>query len=502
MKKRKEKIEERGRGSFKDAILVTFIFKYSSVLINLLGNAFLARILTPNDFGIVSMVNVFVVFFSLLSDMGFGAAIIQNKTLDKLDIDSIYSFMIYFGVVLAVIFSIIFYPISIVLNESLYISIGRILSLSLFFNTANIIPNALIMRDEKFRTIGIRTVTISIVGNIIALFLALRGWRYYSLIGQTLFNSFILYIWNYSSTRPRFILKFKLNSLRKIGNYSLYLFFYNVINYFSRNMDNLLIGKFMGNIPLGYYDKAYKLVMYPVQNLTYVINPVLHPLLAKDQGEKKIIYKKYLSVLKILSLLGVFFTIYFVFSSREIILIFFGEQWEMAVTCFKILSCSLWFQMTSSTVGIIYASLNRTKQGMISALIFVPIQIILFIIAVLFGKIEYVALAALVGISVKFFVEYFMLVKVGFGYKLIGFYKNFICEIIMFLVMAICMAGLGRIKIQNILLSAVIKFVVVSLIYLIMLFTTKQYVYLLPILPVKMKNKIEDYTNRLVLKKK
>lgn len=93
------------------------------------------------------------------------------------------------------------------------------------------------------------------------------------------------------------ICKLKINkgysysSIKKIQNYSSFQFLFNFINYFTRNLDNILIGKFLGASTLGYYDKSYKLMLYPVQNLTNVITPVLHPVLSEYQNQKDIIMK-------------------------------------------------------------------------------------------------------------------------------------------------------------------------------------------------------------------
>ena len=79
-----------------------------------------------------------------------------------------------------------------------------------------------------------------------------------------------------------------------------------MFNYFARNADNLLVAKFMGDTQLGYYDKAYKLALYPEQNLTHVITPVIHPILSEYQDDKAYIYENYMKIVKILSLLGLF----------------------------------------------------------------------------------------------------------------------------------------------------------------------------------------------------
>lgn len=96
---------------------------------------------------------------------------------------------------------------------------------------------------------------------------------------------------------------FGFDGFRKIARYSGFQFAFNIINYFSRNLDNILIGKFMGNQNLGIYSQSYQLMMYPVANLTHVITPVLHPVLARFVDQPKIIFEEYLKVVNILAML-------------------------------------------------------------------------------------------------------------------------------------------------------------------------------------------------------
>ena len=99
--------------SIKKAALINAISKYSNVVFMLIANAILARILSPSDYGIVAMITVFVSFFNMLSDMGLGTGVIQNKELDMDDINNIFSCTIYMGVILAILFIILSYPISV-----------------------------------------------------------------------------------------------------------------------------------------------------------------------------------------------------------------------------------------------------------------------------------------------------------------------------------------------------------------------------------------------------
>ena len=136
--------------SIKKAALISAVSKYSSIILNLAFSAVLARLLTPEDYGIVAVTVVFTTFFSLFADMGIGAGIIQNKELTQDDINSIFTFSIKLGFLLCVIFALFSYPMSLFYKDSVYIPVGIFLSVSLFFSTLNMVPNAILLKEKKF----------------------------------------------------------------------------------------------------------------------------------------------------------------------------------------------------------------------------------------------------------------------------------------------------------------------------------------------------------------
>lgn len=474
--------------SLKKAAFINFIGKYTNIIIQLVYSAILSRILTPKDFGVVAVVTVFTSFFILIANMGIGPAIVQKRDMEEEDINHIFTFTIYIGIIMGILFAIFSIPLSVFYGNKVYLSIGLLLSISLFFNTLNVVPNAILLKKHKFKLVSLRMVIVTIGAAIPTIFLALIGFKYYAIVINSILISFLAFLWNYITTRPKFVFKIEKNRISKIKDFSMYQMGFSFINYFSRNMDNLLIGRFIGEGALGYYDKSYKLMRYPVQNLTHVITPVLHPVLSAHQDDEKYIYSQYIKIVKILSLLGVFITVYSFFASEEIILIMFGEQWVKSILSFKILSISIFFQMTVSSAGSIYQSLDNTKVMFKSGVIFTIITVICIIIGISIGDINAVALLITISLILKFFIDYYFLINECFGYSVIEFYKIFIPDTIIFIILFISMHLASSIMIENILLSSIYKFFIAFIVYIILLFITKQNKYLFTLLP-KIKKK-------------
>lgn len=412
--------------SIKSATYFSAVAKYSTVVVNLLVTAILSRILSPEDYGILAIATIFTNFFAILSEMGIGPAVVQNRNLTEDEIDDIFSFTVFAGLTLGAAFQLLSVPISLFFDNNVYYRVCAILSVQVFFNTINMVPSALLYRSNEFRLIALRTVTVLILTSGVSIGLALGGWKYYAVLIQSVLSAILVFAWNYKGVHLRFRFNYNRSSITKIREYSSYQFLFSVVNYFSRNIDNILIGKMLGDVQLAYYDKSYKLMMYPISNLTFVINPVLHPILAVHQDDRNYIYQKYISVLKVLSLIGAYVTPVLFFSSREVICIMYGDQWGESVSCFRILSISIWFQMLASSAGGIYQSLNRTKLMFESSLVHVPITILLITCGIwVFGTIDKVAVCVTISYIIKFFVEFYCLVKLGFGLKMKEFLRNF-----------------------------------------------------------------------------
>lgn len=430
--------------------------------------------LSPDDFGVVGVVMVFVTFFYMLGDMGIGPAIIQNKTLEKNEIEQIFTFTFIISIFTAAIFCIFSYLIAWFYDNNIYIFIGRLLSISIIFSIINIVPSALIYKEKRFREIALGSIYINIIVGIISILCAFKGASYYTLVIQSICTNSITFLYNIYLSRVKLNFNIKFGSIKKISNYSKYQFFFNIINYFSRNSDNILIGKFMGANALGFYDKAYKLMLYPVQNLTFVITPVLHPILSEYQDNRLRIYEAYKKLVKILAILGALFSIICFFCSREIILILFGYKWIGSILTFKLLSITIIFQMLSSSSGVIFQSTGEVKKLFLSGWISAIVNVLGIVIGMVLGKIEFVAVGIMISFTLNFFQAFFILIKYVFYISYTEFLALFKNVIISTVITCLVMITF-KFNINNLLVSLIIKLILCIVPYSILIFITKEY---------------------------
>lgn len=399
----------------KKAVIINAASKYLNIILNLLVSAVLARLIEPSDYGIMAVITVFTTFFSTLSDMGLGTAIIQNKSLSEEDVGSIFSLSVYISGFLAMAFWLFSYAIAAFYSDAIYVKIGHWLSVPLVFNSINMVPNGLLNREKRFLDMAVRNVVVYLLSAVVAIIAALNGAGIFALILQSILSSLLIFVWSELLTRHRFSLRFRMESIRKVANYSGYQYAFSILNYFSRNLDNLLVGKFIGPTELGYYNRAYSLMLYPINNITGVITPVLHPILSDYQNDKDFIYRQYMKLIKLIATISVFVEVCCIFLASDLIQFVYGDKWIGSIQCFRILSVAIATQMITGTTGSIFQSLGQTRLLFITGCINVTITILGTIIGIFCGNtIEFLAVCVAASYLLHFIVAFYIMMRFGF----------------------------------------------------------------------------------------
>ena len=210
-------------------VFYTAIAKYSGIIISLVVAGILARLLSPDDFGIVAIATVIISFFAIFTDMGLSPAIIQNKALTQDDLTNIYSFTFWTGIAVALLFFIASWPISAYYDSPILRTLCQLLSINLFFASGNIVPGALFYKNKEFKFIAIRSFVIQITAGTGAVIAALSGAGLYALLITPIVSSILIYIISFHRYPQHLRMTLGLSSIRKIFSYSVYQFLFNVI---------------------------------------------------------------------------------------------------------------------------------------------------------------------------------------------------------------------------------------------------------------------------------
>lgn len=420
------------RKSIVWGVFYTALSKYSGILLSIIIGAILARLLTPEEFGVVAIVMVFVSFFNLFSSFGIGPAVVQNQGLTVEDIESIFAFSIVLGFIFSAIFFLAAPLIAEFYDMQVLVNVSRLLSLSIFFYSIQVVPLALIQKKLRFKKLALVNVFIQLFSGSLAIFFAYKGFKYYALVYKSIFDGLATFVSFYWLAPVKPVFRIKTDSIFKISKFSTFQFLFNFINYFSRNLDNLLIGKYFGSAALGFYDRSYRLMMIPVANLTHVITPVLLPVLSQFQNENNKIFLSYMKLVKILATIGFPLSIFLFFSASEIINIIYGPQWEESIPVFKLLALTVGFQMLLSSTGTIFQAVNKTNMLFYSGLLSAVLMVSGISYGVFFGgNLETVGLGLLSAFTINFFLGFYILIELALGCRFITFLKSLIFPLIL-----------------------------------------------------------------------
>lgn len=473
--------------SMKRAVILQMAAKYSTVLVQLGVTAVLARLLTPDEFGLVAIITVFTNLFVLLSDLGISTGIVQYRELDDDDISGLLTFSAILATVLTLLFCLASFPISMAYNDERLIGICLFSSLGVFCNTVNAVPNGVLLREKRFRSMSVRLVVSNLVGGTAAIAMAFAGGGVYAIVANTVVASAIVLVWNLALSGVHIAFRPFGDVLRMIGRYSGFQAASQIVNYFSRNLDKMIMGRFFGTSQLGFYDKAYKLTTYPNSFLTAMVASVLQPYLSDYRNEPSVIYHRFLRITKMMFAIGIPISTILVGCSSEVTFIMYGSQWGSSVPMLKVLSISVMFQLCTSLTGAVYQSLGATDWAFKSTVVNTGITVAGIFIGVGLG--DMLALCALIAVAfcLNPIATYWYLVHGAFEMSMRPFALEFVPLLSIALIMVSSAWFTSDLVIGPVILSFFIKGFIFCVVYLALLLFMKQFHALDPVLPSKMR---------------
>lgn len=449
--------------------LYTGIAKYLSIGVSIGVTAVLSRLLVPADFGIIAIASIFIGIITLLTGSGMSPAIIQDRTLNKKELKHIFSFTIYLAFVGTIIFLACAPIIKYLYNDEQLLHIYMILSINVFFSILNIVPNALLFKEKRFKYIALRTFLIQATLGIISIGCAFGGFGIYALLINPVIGSILLFIISYSCYPIKFSLSLDFTPIKRILPYSIYQIGFNLINYTYRNIDKLLIGKYMGFSQLGFYEKSYRLMMLPLENIANIINPVLHPLLCEYQNDHQFIFEKYKKIIQYFAYLGFPLSVLCFFSAEEMILLLFGTQWQLSIEVFKILSLSIGIQLIQSAVGAVFQSTGHVKQMFYSGLVTFIVTIGAISAGIYSHNLDQLATYIVIAFYIAFVIYHWVLIVQIMKVSMISFLSILIRPILASIIISIPLLIINfYFKSESLFINLIIKFITGIIMFIVL----------------------------------
>ncbi len=370
----------------------TNIFRQALQIISLI---LFARFLTPDDFGIYSILMIFVGLLGMFTDMGTSAALIHvQKPSDKL-LSSVFYFNVFTGLILFIILTLLAVPVSKFFESPEVKELLPIIAINFIIRSFGVVQKALYEKSMNFKRITIFESIAALSGAVVGIGSAIYGLGVYSLIIQTLIVNIVLVVlmWFSSNWHPSWY--FSIKEIKKIWLYTAHLSSFNIINYFARNADNFLIGKFLGSYALGIYSLAYKMMLYPLQNISQVLIRILFPAFSQIQDDNEKFKKAYLRVIFFIALVSFPIMSGLMATADILVDVLFGDKWQGLAVILIILAPVGMMQSIVTTVGSIYMAKGNTKEMFRIGTINAIVTVVFFAIGISFG-VEGVAVSYLV----------------------------------------------------------------------------------------------------------
>lgn len=452
------------------------VAKYSGIVIQLLITAVLARKISPIAFGTIAVAMVVMYFLNILADIGIGPAVVQYKQLTKTHLNSLFTLTIYIGIGLAFALYLLSDVIAVYYDDMILERVCQLMTLVIFFHSLNVVPNALMRRDKRFRTIAFRTLFFQVLSGSIAIWGALHGWGIYALLVSPILTAVGVFGVNYYNYPLRLVIRMSREAVKTVASFSFFQFAFSFCNYFSRNLDKLIIGKYFSLTQLGYYDKSYHLMMLPLQNVTFVIEPVLHPVLSSLQDNKHDICDKNRKLAVVISNISFPVGLILYFCGGELIRIVYGGQWDAAIPVFRILALSLPLQMILSTSGPVYQAAGKTNHMFFNGILNTIVTVTGFLAAAQWGSsLESMAWAWNITLLINFINSYLILHYFTLKESALSFYKSLMPQCVNSIIVFLLMFFVVPLYPKNVICSLICKTIFLASLNLILAMLFHQY---------------------------
>ncbi|MFH4455589.1 lipopolysaccharide biosynthesis protein [Vibrio alginolyticus] len=343
--------------------------------------AILARLLSPSDFGLVGMVATLTALLSVFSDMGLSWATIQKKQLSTIQVSNLFWINTFVGGVLWGVCIVSASNVANFYNQVELINITIALGAGFLLSGLAAQPIALLNRSMNYKAVAQIEIFAMVVGAVAALISAFNDFGYWALVVQSLVNQFMrailaLLISQISLSKPQ----------RNVGTKSLIQFggllaINGLLIYFARNFDSILIGKYWGIEDLGYYNRAYFLMLLPSMLATGILTKLMVPSLSALQGDKERFGNAYRRSLRMVAFFGCPMALGLLLTVDEMVLLVYGEEWQPVIPMLMWLGIASITQPLYNTTGWLFTAAGKAKSYLWLTVISGLVLVIAFFIA-------------------------------------------------------------------------------------------------------------------------
>ena len=398
-------------------VIWTFIQRFMSIFIQFISNIVLARLLTPDDYGCIGMLTIFMLLSATIIDGGFSSALIQKKRPTQEDYSTIFLWNLGLSIVIYLILFCFAPYIADFYHIDLLCPVLRVQGLVLIINACQTVQANQLNKQFKFKKISIVTLLSSVISLAVTILLAYKGYGVWALVVQNLLMAIIptLVYWLTNKWIPSMV--FSTKSFKELFDFGFFMFLTSLTSTLVNNVQGLLIGRFYNAAQMGYYSKAHRTEMLASTSISQVISQVSYPLYAELQDNKSMLTNTIKKLTLSVSFLTFPMMLLLTLLAEPIFILLYSAKWLSAVPYFQILCIAGLAICLQSVNSQAIAAIGKSKAMFIWSFIKQSIGLIFMLV----GLYLYGIKGLLVGMVMKSWLIYIInasLVSNYIGYKL------------------------------------------------------------------------------------
>jgi len=407
----------------------------------------LARLLTPQDYGLIAMVTAVTGFVAMFKDMGLSMATVQRAEINHGQISTLFWINVLLSLCVMLVTAALAPAIAWFYGEPQLVWVTLALAGAFIFGGLTVQHQALLRRQMRFASLALIQIVSMLAGIITAIIAAFYGAGYWALVLMQLATAIAsaIAVWAVCDWRPG--LPVRRSGVRTMLAFGGNLTGFNLINYFVRNIDKVLIGKLLSSGTLGIYSKANNLLLLPLSQIKGPLSAVAIPVLSRLQDDPERYRRYYLKAIHFIAFITVPSVTFMIVMSKEVIQIVLGSQWTHASRIFAVLGIFGAFLPVWSTIGWLYVSTGQSKR-MLGWGIFDGILVVLSVIV----GIQYGVLGvayAFVAVRLVTLIPAFWYATKGVPVKVCDILQSLRNPLISSIVMGITIYGLNTYLVPN-----------------------------------------------------
>jgi teichuronic acid exporter len=329
-------------------------------LVSLAATVYLMRILSPVDYGLVGMAGTYQAIIYILYDLGIGVAVVQKKDLSEEDIHSAFWFSTGFGLILFALTWHLAILCGDFYSSAKVVPLIRVLAIGNIFLAINEVPYCLMAKRFEFKRRGFAELCSGIFSLAVSVALAVNGFGVWSLVIGQVSQQCCLCILILSFSRWKTRICFRPSRVKSLLRFGIPITGQSLLSYLNQNSDSVIVGRFLGQSALGYYQIAVSLAMMPINKVIVTANKVVFPVFSKLQDDEERMKGYFYKVFHLISIFSfpILFGLFCV--SEEVVVLILSPKWLPGLFVLRVFCLIAIFR---SYVGFLLIILKAKGNG-------------------------------------------------------------------------------------------------------------------------------------------